>query len=241
MAKQHPAKAAVEETPVNKQQPELLKFNKLKEKYEFHLFHYKAHREEDAPKMRKFLLWIYKDLLKNFNGYISKDKIPAYNADLIYWNETSVFILLKDTKTLFNEIEKSLTTPAEKTTEKKALNETDSRDLWKVPEKKHGIYAALVNEKILKFSENGKPTGKIENLILTFKALHDLKLIDEDLIERQTDTRDEVWRKEFFITEFDRVFKDTTVRDGKRDYYTNVDNTGKLDRIKSIIQSALTA
>jgi|GEM_PF-6494444 len=114
-------------------------------------------------------------------------------------------------------------------------------NLWLISdEEKHKIYTALNNGKILKYSGKGKPTGKLENIILTFKALHNLKLIDENLIEYQTDVRDEVWKYEFILSEFKYDFKDTTPRDGKKNYYTNANHTEKLNCIETIIKDTLT-
>lgn len=122
-------------------------------------------------------------------------------------------------------------------------------NLWLInKEQKEKILTALNNKKILKYSGKGKPSGSIKNLILIFKSLHDLKMIDEDLIIKQTDVKDEVWKKDFIESEFimngNKPFKKTTIRDGKRDYYTKFKSSEILDKqieeIKSIIQSALT-
>jgi len=133
------------------------------------------------------------------------------------------------------------------------INSDYNRDLtvnlWKISdEQKTNIYNALSKEKIIKYSGNCKPIVSMKNVIFIFKALHELKLIDESLISYKPVSKKETWKPDFIIAEFiqeisrkdSNGFNDTNIRDGKRDFYTTVNNSDSIDNIKTIIQSALT-
>jgi len=123
-------------------------------------------------------------------------------------------------------------------------------NLWLISdEEKHKIYIALNKEKILKYSGEGKPIISMKNVIPLFKTLHELQLIDESLIYNKSITKKETWKPDFIISEFVKEsnrkdstdFNDVNIKDGKRDFYTNINNRENIEKIKSIIQSALTA
>ena len=76
-----------------------------------------------------------------------------------------------------------------------------------------------------------------------------INCIDESLIYNKSITKKETWKPDFIISEFVKEsnrkdstdFNDVNIKDGKRDFYTNINNRENIEKIKSIIQSALTA
>jgi len=173
-----------------------------------------------------------------FNKFKKKYNLKNYEDDLSIYSNTDLISYIRD---VIRDFESGVAEPATKE------NNAD-QNFWSInEEQKVKIFKALDNKKILKYSGEGKPSGNLKNLILTFKALHDLKMIDKDLIKKQTDVRDEVWQKDFVESEFsmegNRSFKKTTIRDGKKKYYTERLRSvvsKEIERIKSIIQYALT-
>lgn len=112
---------------------------------------------------------------------------------------------------------------------------------------KANIFLSLQKEEIIVLSnsdnsERWKPIVSMINALYLFKALHNLKAINNDLIRYATNKDKEEWKPEFIINEFKRdegVFTIKNIEQNKSKFYKNKNCQSEIDKIMEIIKPAL--
>jgi len=191
----------------------------------------------------------YNNFYKSIETEIDKIGILEYyknNRDEFYPDKYTLKGNIKILECLFKHWNILNITATKETPRKK-----EPENLWSITdEKKHKIYTALNKEKILKYSGEGKPFTTIENGLYIFKVFHELEYIDKNLISITTEAKKEKWSYSFICNEFirdkkrkdEKEFDSTNLAQKKEALFEKkASDREYIERIKSIIQSALTA
>jgi len=81
--------------------------NKLKEKFDYHVFLYNSPGYNSANdfKTKEYLKWIYEKLLLNFNTVLSAPKLSVYQSRLSTWEKRGIKPQIKFIQEIFQDVE----------------------------------------------------------------------------------------------------------------------------------------